>query len=90
MVNKFQIVSVAPLNSPSPSLANLLSVAPQKHINSVQHSFLCTISRDTSFQAQLFQGQHIFFESCLSDPGVPGVRSMGPVVSHKLSYLVQT
>ena len=26
----------------------------------------------------------------LSDPGVPGVRSMGPVVSHKLSYLVQT
>ena len=26
----------------------------------------------------------------LSDPGVPGVRSMGPVVSHKLREVVQT
>ena len=26
----------------------------------------------------------------LLDPGVPGVRSMGPLLSHKLSYLVQT
>ena len=26
----------------------------------------------------------------LSDTGVPGVRSLGPVLSHKLSYLVQT
>ena len=28
-----------------------------------------------------------FFQSFLSDPGVPGVRSMGPVLCNKLTFL---